>query len=124
MAGTYAVTEETVEHRMRVVAVSGELDMDAAPAFEKRLLEILGGEDPVILDVTDVTYMDSTAIGALISARKQANMTRGRFALVCTPGDTRRMIEYTGLDAAFDVVDTREQAFARLFSADVSADTA
>lgn len=114
MPGPYEVHEETIEQRTRVIAVSGDLDMAAAPAFEKRLLDSVSGEEPVILDLSDVTYMDSTAIGALIAVRRQANMTRGRFALVCQPGDIRRMIEYTGLDAAFDVAETREQAMGLL----------
>jgi len=114
VASPYQVTEETVERRARVVAISGDLDMAAAPAFEARLLDCVGGDEPVILDLTGVGYMDSTAVGALISARKKANMTRERFAIVCKPGDIRRMLEYTGLDAAFHVVGTREEALARL----------
>ncbi|MFL5894532.1 MAG: STAS domain-containing protein [Thermoleophilaceae bacterium] len=117
MPGSYELSEETtVAQPVRVVAVSGELDMAAAPAFEQRLVESLSGDEPVILDLSAVAFMDSTAIGALISVRKRANMKRGRFALVCKPGDIRRMIEYTGLDAAFDVVETRGEALARLAS--------
>jgi anti-sigma B factor antagonist len=97
-----------------VVAIAGELDKTSAAAFEERLMNCVAGEEPVILDLSAVTYMDSTAIGAMIAVRKQANMTRGRFAVVVPPGDIRRMIEYTGLDRAFDVVETRDQAFARL----------
>ncbi|MEA2493235.1 MAG: anti-sigma factor antagonist [Thermoleophilaceae bacterium] len=108
------VREESVEQRTRVVAISGELDMAAAPAFEEKLLSCLAGEDPVILDLSDVGYMDSTAIGALISARKKANMTRGRFAVVVQPGDVERMLKITRLDTAFDIVETREEALARL----------
>src|SRR4051812_20489996 len=116
MAGVYEVTEDTVEQRVRVVAITGDLDMASAAAFEQRLLESVAGSEPVILDLTDVAYMDSTAIGALISVRKRANMTRGRFALVCKPGDIRRMVEYTGLDAAFHVAETRKEALAVLAS--------
>jgi anti-anti-sigma factor len=88
--------------------------MGAAPAFEKRLVESVGGDGRVILDLTGVTFMDSTAIGAMISARKTAGMERGRFAVVCRPGDIRRMLEYTGLDATFDVEETRDAAAAKL----------
>jgi len=107
---------DTFEQMARVVAVSGELDMHAAPAFEQRLLACVSGDEPVILDLTEVAFMDSTAIGAMIATRKKANMTRGRFVLVCKAGDTRRMLEYTGLEAAFDIVDTREKALALLVS--------
>lgn len=94
--------------------VEGEIDMAVAPAFESRLVELLEGDGRALLDLTGVKYMDSTAIGALISARRPANMNRERFALVCGPGDTRRMIEYTGLERAFEVAETRESARASL----------
>ncbi len=114
MVPPYEVSEESVEQRTRVVAIRGELDMAAAPAFEERLLNCLSGETPVILDLSDVSFMDSTAIGALISVRKKANMTRGRFAVVVPPGDVERMLRITRLDTAFDIVPTRSEALARL----------
>jgi anti-sigma B factor antagonist len=119
VAGLYELREEllerAVERCIRVVAVRGELDMAGARSFEQTLLDSVAGDDPVILDLSEVTYMDSTAIGALIAVRRQANMRRGRFAIVCPTGsDIERMLAYTGLDAAFDIVDTRSQAAAEL----------
>jgi anti-sigma B factor antagonist len=120
--GLYQLREETLDRaiarEIRVIAISGELDMAAAPAFEQALLECVSGDDPVILDLTEVTFMDSTAIRAILSARKRANMTRGRFAIVCPPdGDIERMLMYTGLDASFDIVGSRPQAATDLASA-------
>jgi anti-anti-sigma factor len=120
--GLYQLREETLERAVsrdiRVVAISGELDMAAAPAFQQALLDCVSGDDPVILDLSEITFMDSSAIGAMLSARKRANMTRGRFAIVCPPGgDIERMLMYTGLDASFDVVGSRPQAATDLASA-------
>ncbi|HYZ30154.1 MAG TPA: STAS domain-containing protein [Thermoleophilaceae bacterium] len=122
MPGLYQLREETLERAVsrdiRVVAISGELDMAAAPAFQQALLDCVSGDDPVILDLSEITFMDSSAIGAMLSARKRANMTRGRFAIVCPPGgDIERMLMYTGLDASFDVVGSRPQAATDLASA-------
>jgi anti-sigma B factor antagonist len=110
----YDLSEETLPDGTRVIVVSGEVDMGAAPAFEKRLVDVLAGDDPVLLDLTGVTYMDSTAIGVLISTRKRSGLNRTRFALVVGPGDIRRMIEYTGLENAFPVAETREAARAQI----------
>jgi anti-anti-sigma factor len=120
--GLYELREETLDRaiarEIRVVAISGELDMAAAPAFEQALLDSVSGDDPLILDLSEVTFMDSTAIGAILSARKRANMTRGRFAIVCPPGgDIERMLMYTGLDASFDVAGSRPQAATDLATA-------
>jgi len=119
VAGLFQLREEllerAVQRRIRVVAVSGELDMAAAKAFEQTLLDCVAGDDPVILDLSEVTFMDSTAIGSMLAVRRQANMTRGRFAVVCSAGsDIERMLEYMGLDAAFEIVSSRSQAAAEL----------
>src|SRR4051794_34611541 len=119
VAGPYQLREEllerAVERQIRVVAVSGELDMSAAGAFEQTLLDCVSGDTPLILDLSEVTFMDSTAVGAMLAVRRQANMRRGRFAVVCSPGsDIERMLEYMGLDAAFDIVGSRSQAATEL----------
>ena len=110
MGAPYEAREENDSGRVRVLALTGELDMAATPAFEQRLLAWLRGDDPIILDLSGLTYMDSTAIAVLVSARKRGHLDRGRFAIVCAPGDIERMLSYTGLDAAFDVAESRGEA--------------
>lgn len=122
MSGVYQLREEllerAVERQIRVVAIVGELDMAAAGAFEETLLDRISGNDPVILDLSGVTFMDSAAIGAMLAMRRQANLKRGRFVVVCSPGsDIERMLEYMGLDAAFDIVGSRALAAAELANA-------
>jgi len=54
-----------------VVAVSGELDLDTAPTLKRHLVETLqdrGG--PVVVDLSHVSFIDSTAIGVLIGAAR------------------------------------------------------
>jgi anti-sigma B factor antagonist len=122
VGGLYELREELLERavkrQIRVVAVSGELDMAAAPAFEQTLAELGALDGPVILDLSDVTFMDSTAIGAMLTVRRRANLKRGRFAVVCKPdSEIERMLMYTGLDAAFDIVQSRREAAVELAAA-------
>ena len=92
--------------------------MAAAPAFEQALAELVACDGPVILDLSDVTFMDSTAIGAMLTVRRRANLKRGRFAVVCKPdSEIERMLMYTGLDATFDIVQSRGEAAAELAAA-------
>jgi anti-sigma B factor antagonist len=110
--------ERAVARRIRVVAVTGEVDMSAAPAFERALFQAVAGDEPTILDLSEVTFMDSTAIGALLTVRRQAELKPGRFAVVCEPGsEIERTLEYMGLDAAFSVVPSRGSAAAELAAA-------
>ena len=122
MSGVYELREELLERavtgRIRVVAVSGELDMAAAPAFQRALFEILADAEPTILDLTEVSFMDSTAIGALLAVRRHAELKPGRFAVVCSAGsEMERTLLYMGLDTAFSIVESRAGAAAELANA-------
>jgi anti-sigma B factor antagonist len=116
----YELREELLERavagQIRVVAVSGDLDMAAAPAFERALLKIIADNEPTILDLSELTFMDSTAIRAMLAVRRQAEP--GRFAVVCEPGsEIERTLEYMGLDSAFSIVQSRPQAAVELAAA-------
>jgi anti-sigma B factor antagonist len=117
--GVYELREELLERavagRIRVVAVSGDLDMAATPAFERALFDSVTRDGPTILDLTEVSFMDSTAIGAMLAVRRQAELKPGRFAIVCEAGsEIERTLEYTGLDSAFTIVHSRALAAAEL----------
>jgi anti-sigma B factor antagonist len=110
--------ERSVARQIRVVAVSGELDMAAAPAFERALFDAVTRDGPTILDLSEVSFMDSTAIGAMLAVRRQAELRPGRFAVVCEAGsEIERTLQYMGLDAAFSIVTSRGSAAAELASA-------
>lgn len=122
MPGLYELREELLERAVqrciRVVAVAGEIDMSAAAAFERTLFEAVSVSEPIILDLTEVTYMDSTAIGAMLAVRRQAELRPGRFAVVCEPGsEIERTLMYMGLDAVFSIVQSRGSAAAELANA-------
>jgi anti-sigma B factor antagonist len=122
VSGVYQLREELLERavtrHIRVVAVSGELDMAAAPAFERTLFDAVSGDEPAILDLTQVSFMDSTAIGAMLAVRRQAELKRGRFAIVCAPdSEIERTLLLMGLDAAFIIVQSRAGAAAELAGA-------
>jgi anti-sigma B factor antagonist len=122
VSGVYELREEllerAIERHIRVIAVIGEVDMGAAPAFERALLETVSAGEPAILDLSNVTYMDSTAIAAMVSVRRQAELKPGRFAIVCEPdSEIARTLSYMGLDAVFSIVASRGHAAADLAGA-------
>jgi anti-sigma B factor antagonist len=120
--GVYELREELLERsvarRIRVIAVRGELDMAATPAFQRALFDTVSNGEPTILDLSEVTFMDSTAYGAMFAVRRQAELKRGRFAVVC-PADSEieRTLLVMGLDSAFSVVQSRASAAAELAGA-------
>ena len=93
-----------------VVSLAGELDLYNASAVREALLECCA-ESPerLIVDLSAVKFIDSTALGVLIEARTRLANKKG--FLLAAPGlETRRALEISGLDRHFTVHDTLELA--------------
>jgi anti-anti-sigma factor len=86
-----------------IVYVSGELDMAAAD--ELRLAGFMAvdaiGLIPLTLDLAGVTFMDSTALGALIEIRAYAADAAKQVLLSNVTGPVLRIMKMTGLDSVF-----------------------
>lgn len=95
-----------------VVTLTGELDLYNAEAVRAALLDCCAEEpDLLVIDLEQVRFIDSTALGVLIEARsKMAN--RGGFRLASPGLETRRALEVSGLDRHFSVHDTTDDALA------------
>jgi anti-sigma B factor antagonist len=93
-----------------VVHLAGELDLYNAASVREALLECCA-ESPerLIVDLSDVKFIDSTALGVLIEARTRLANRRG--FLLAAPGlETRRALEISGLDRHFAVHETLDAA--------------
>jgi anti-sigma B factor antagonist len=87
-----------------VVAVSGEVDVHSAPALRDAITALLAsGERSVVVDLSEVSFLDSTGLGALVSARTAAGTTGGSLPLVCTHERVLRLFTITGLDDVFEI---------------------
>jgi anti-sigma B factor antagonist len=86
-----------------LVRLVGELDLYNAPALRQTLGDICSeAPERVIVDLSEVEFIDSTALGALIEARtKLAN--RNGFILAAPGLETRRALEISGLDRHFSI---------------------
>jgi anti-sigma B factor antagonist len=95
-----------------VVRLAGELDLYNAHLVRDALLEAAAGKpERLVVDLGEVTFVDSTALGVLIEARKSLENRRG--FLLAAPGlETRRALEVSGLDKHFSVHDSVDDALA------------
>jgi anti-sigma B factor antagonist len=93
-----------------VVSLAGELDLYNASGVREALLECCA-ESPerLIVDLSAVRFIDSTALGVLIEARTRLANRRG-FMLAAPGLETRRALEISGLDRHFSVHESVEQA--------------
>jgi anti-sigma B factor antagonist len=93
-----------------VVKLGGELDLYNAPAVREALAQATAGSPQrVVVDLSEVEFIDSTALGVLIEARTKLNNQRA--FLLAAPGlETRRALEISGLDRHFTVHDSVSEA--------------
>lgn len=89
---------ERDEAGVRVIAVTGELDIATAPELCARLDRSRTGRRPrLLVDLSEVDFCDSTGLRALLGAASEVRAHGGRFAIVCPPaGDVARLLEIVG----------------------------
>ncbi len=95
-----------------VAHLVGELDLYNAPSLREALLEIAAEQPPrLVIDLEEVDFVDSTALGVLIETR--AKLENKKAFLLAAPGpDTRRALTISGLDRLLSLHDTVESALA------------
>ncbi len=94
-----------------VVSVTGEVDMNTAPAFEEKLLEAIDdGEPVVVIDLTATTFIDSTFLSALVGAERRLRERDGSLVIVCADPALQKVFSITGLDRLYRIVETVDEA--------------
>ena len=111
----FDLTEEDLDERTHVIAVRGEIHVTTAPEFSRRLNEAIArGKTSVVLDLSQVEFIDSTGLSVLLNGLRRVTRAQGRLALVCANPTVLRLFEITKLDSTFDIQTTREAALARV----------
>jgi anti-sigma B factor antagonist len=106
-AADFEVTVEVVPGA-RVVRVRGELDLATTPTFEAAI----GAPDDgrLVVDLGECTFVDSSAIRALLRAARSAGDAGGSAAVVAVEPATLRVLEIAGVDQALPVVSSVSDA--------------
>jgi anti-sigma B factor antagonist len=95
-----------------VVRLAGELDLYNAPIVREALLEC-AARDPerVVVDLSDVDFLDSTALGVLVETRSRLPNRRALLLAGARP-EARRALEVSGLDRHLRVYESVDEALA------------
>ncbi len=89
---------------MQVFELSGSLDIATSPTVRASLLDASArGDHRLIVDLTNVDFLDSTGLGALIGAQRRAKEFDGEVRLVVKEGQIVRLLRITGLLKIFAV---------------------
>jgi anti-sigma B factor antagonist len=95
-----------------VVAVAGDVDMNTVPELEEQLVEATRADVPLVLDLTGVTFLDSTGLSALVRCYERGQRDGTGFRVVVATRTVSRPLTLTALDSLLDVYPTLEAALA------------
>ena len=94
-----------------VIAVRGEIDVATAPQLRESLHSVIAqGEGTIVLDLLEVTFLDSTALGVLVGALKRCRELGGELHIVVADPRIVKIFEITGLTSVFTIADSLESA--------------
>lgn len=94
-----------------VVAVSGEVDMDTGPAFNRGLLRAIGaGRGGLIVDLSEATFVDSAALTSLVGVFDELRRRGGGLAIVASDPRMRALFDVARLQRDFEIYETRADA--------------
>jgi anti-sigma B factor antagonist len=91
-----------------LVRVSGEVDLSWSQQLRKAILDALGKSKAVGVELSQVTYMDSSGIAALVEGFQTARSKGLKFALVSASSPVRSVLSLARLDKVFPMVDHPE----------------
>jgi anti-anti-sigma factor len=112
-AEDFKVEEKLSSHGTVLLAVAGDVDLHVAGELKSRITESVDdGASKLVLDLTDVAFIDSMGLGVLLGGKKRLDDERGELHLVVPGPELRRLLEITRLDGILPLHDTRADALA------------
>ena len=109
MAIQFEIVDRKVDDDTHVVAVSGEIDLFTAPEFKQRMAAPIG-RSHLIVDLSAVSFIDSSSLGVLIGAHRRLKLRGGSLVVVCDNEAIVKTFKVTGLDALFRITPTLDAA--------------
>jgi anti-sigma B factor antagonist len=104
-----------VDEHTRLVALAGELDLYSADAFRGALDDALtDGATRLVIDLGEVDFIDSVALGVLANAMKRLRALGGGLAVISGNQQIVRVFEITGLDRLVVIAPSLPEALERL----------
>jgi anti-sigma B factor antagonist len=105
-------TSTTTADGRHVIAVAGELDLYTTPQLVAELETLTPQGPEIVLDLNEVSFVDSTALGAILLASRRLRQAGGTLALVCASPSTVKLLTLVGVDRVVPVYETTDAALA------------
>lgn len=100
-----------VLNNVAIIDIMGEIDLYNSPKIKDALLEkVKDGYKNFIINLGDVTYIDSSGIGTLIFCRTSLNQNSGALRIIKIKDSVKRIFELTKLNSFFTILEDEEEA--------------
>lgn len=97
----------------RVVAIGGEVDHHSAPGLRSSIFAAMReNSSDIVVDLSEATFIDSTALGVLLDARRRLIPSGRLLSVVCADRNILRLFELTALDRLFGIFPSLAEALA------------
>ncbi len=93
-----------------VVALSGEVDLKFSPEAREQILTLLKKNKHVLVDLSAVSYIDSSGVASLVEGLQYANKNSLRFGLVGASRAAMQVLQLAKLDQVFTIYDSINEA--------------
>jgi anti-sigma B factor antagonist len=89
------------------MSLGGEIDLYTAPRLHGELVAVLSGDEPVqvVVDMSGIEFCDSTGMNVLLAAHRRAREQGGDLELAAPRPAIRKVLQVTGLESVFTVLD-------------------
>jgi anti-sigma B factor antagonist len=105
-----AIRRERSGEDIFVVSLAGEHDLYTAPKLQEEFRSVIAaGARAIVVDLTETSFLDSTMLHVLLSARSELR-DGGRLLLVTNDATVKRVFEIAGIDRFFDFYPSRRAA--------------
>ena len=109
-AGDPLEIDVQISDERTLLTLSGELDASTATLLYDQLSDLeVEDVQHVVLDLAQVTFMDSTGLSVIVTEHKRLHHSAGSLTIFAPPSSVRRLFEITGLDSVLDIVPVNEE---------------
>jgi len=115
--GQALIIEVRHEQGCAIVTAAGEIDISTVTGLRERLFELAASGCPLVVDLDQVSFIDSAGLAALVGTAKRAAARGGNLYAACDRPRIRELFRLTGLDCRIPLTRTLAEAIEALTAA-------
>ncbi len=104
-------------NNVSIIDCSGDVDLYSSPRLREALLaQMKSGTESVLVNMTDVSYIDSSGIATLVEGLQLSRQTKTRFGLFGLRSNARSVLELARLHKVFTIFENEQEALEKISS--------